>query len=57
MIPHFMPPSMGTPPLPSITLMVAFWAGLSALLVALSSSTLPALRLKHMDIATALSGR
>jgi putative ABC transport system permease protein len=55
--PHFMPPAVGTPPLPRITVMVAVWAGLSALFVALASSALPALRLKQMDIATALSGR
>ncbi|HEY1876041.1 MAG TPA: ABC transporter permease [Rhizomicrobium sp.] len=55
--PHLMPPSMGTPPLPRVTVMVAVWAGLSALAVALASSALPALRLKRMDIATALSGR
>jgi putative ABC transport system permease protein len=57
MIPHLMPPSMGTPPLPRVTVMVAVWAGLCALFVALASSALPALRLKQMDIATALSGR
>jgi putative ABC transport system permease protein len=57
MVPHFMPPSIGTPPLPRITVMVAVWAGLCALFVALASSILPALRLKQMDIATALSGR
>jgi putative ABC transport system permease protein len=57
MIPHLMPPSMGTPPLPRITATVALWAGLCALVVALASSALPALRLKQMDIATALSGR
>jgi putative ABC transport system permease protein len=55
--PHLMPATMGTPPLPRITAMVALWAGLSALFVALASSALPALRLKQMDIATALSGR
>jgi putative ABC transport system permease protein len=55
--PHFMPPGMGTPPLPRITVTVALWAGLCALVVALASSALPALRLKQMDIATALSGR
>src|SRR5580698_3835339 len=55
--PHLLPPSMGTPPLPSVTAMVALWAGLCALFVALASSALPALRLKQMDIATALSGR
>jgi len=57
MTPHLMPPSMGTPPLPRVTVIVAAWAGLSALVVALASSALPALRLKQMDIATALSGR
>ncbi len=57
MIPHLMPPSMGAPPLPRVTAMVAIWAGLCALAVALASSALPALRLKRMDIATALSGR
>jgi putative ABC transport system permease protein len=57
MTPHLMPPSMGTPPLPRVTLMVAVWAGFCALVVALASSALPALRLKRMDIATALSGR
>jgi len=57
LIPHLMPPSMGTPPLPRVTVMVAVWAGLCALVVALTSSALPALRLKQMDIATALSGR
>ena len=57
LIPHFMPPSMGVPPLPRVTVMVAAWAGLCALIVALASSALPALRLKQMDIATALSGR
>ena len=54
---HLMPPGVGTPPLPRVTVMVAVWAGLSALAVALASSALPALRLKKMDIATALSGR
>ena len=56
-IPHWMPPGMGSPPLPRITVMVAVWAGVCALFVALASSALPALRLKQMDIATALSGR
>lgn len=55
--PHLMPASVGTPPLPRITAVVALWAGLCALVVALASSALPALRLKQMDIATALSGR
>ena len=37
--------------------LVFVWAGLSAAFVALASSVLPALWLKQMDIATALSGR
>ena len=40
-----------------MTVMVFVWAGLCAALVACTSSALPALRLKQMDIATALSGR
>jgi putative ABC transport system permease protein len=44
-------------PLPTITGEVVVWAMLCAALVALISSALPALRLKRMDIATALSGR
>jgi putative ABC transport system permease protein len=57
LLPHFMPADTGSPPLPQITVMVAAWAGLCALVVALASSALPALRLRQMDIATALSGR
>ncbi len=37
--------------------MVFVWAAICAALVAFASSALPALRLKRMDIATALSGR
>jgi putative ABC transport system permease protein len=55
-LPHFFPPGRGTP-LPTVTAIVFVWAGLSAALVALASSALPALRLRHMDVATALSGR
>jgi putative ABC transport system permease protein len=44
-------------PLPTITGEVVLWAMLCAALVALISSALPAMRLKRMDIATALSGR
>lgn len=57
MTPRFMPPSIGTPPLPRITLIVGVWATASAIFVALGSSALPALRLKQMDVATVLSGR
>jgi putative ABC transport system permease protein len=55
-MPGFLPPGQGFP-LPTMTAMVFVWAGLSAALVAFASSALPALRLKQMDIATALSGR
>jgi putative ABC transport system permease protein len=55
-LPHFFPPGRGTP-LPTVTAIVFLWAGLSAALVALASSALPALRLRQMAIATALSGR
>ena len=44
-------------PCRTMTLMVLVWAAICAALVALASSALPALRLKRMDIATALSGR
>lgn len=56
-MPQFMPPGVGALPPPHVTFMVAVWAAVSAILVALASSALPALRLKRMDIATALSGR
>lgn len=55
-IPRFLPPGQGLP-IPTMTVMVYVWAGLCAALVAFASSALPALRLKRMDIATALSGR
>jgi putative ABC transport system permease protein len=55
-LPHLFPPGGGVP-LPTMTGIVFVWAGLSAALVALASSALPALRLRQMDIATALSGR
>jgi putative ABC transport system permease protein len=55
-IPRFVPPGQGVP-VPTMTAMVLVWAVACAALVALASSALPALRLKRMDIATALSGR
>jgi putative ABC transport system permease protein len=55
-LPHFFPPGRSFP-LPTVTMIVFLWAGLCAALVALASSALPAMRLRHMDIATALSGR
>jgi putative ABC transport system permease protein len=55
-MPRFLPPGQGLP-IPTMTVMVFVWAGLCATLVAFISAALPALRLKQMDIATALSGR
>jgi len=55
-IPKLMPPNFGIP-LPTISPMVILWAAVSAFLVALLSAALPILRLRQMDIATALSGR
>jgi putative ABC transport system permease protein len=55
-IPKLMPPNFGIP-LPMISPMVMVWAAVSAFAVALLSAVLPILRLRQMDIATALSGR
>jgi putative ABC transport system permease protein len=55
-IPRFLPPGQGIP-IPTMSAMVFVWAAICAALVAFASSALPALRLKRMDIATALSGR
>lgn len=55
-LPLFLPPGQGLP-IPIMTAMVFVWAGIAASVVALASAALPALRLKQMDIATALSGR
>jgi putative ABC transport system permease protein len=55
-IPRFLPPGQGLP-IPTMTVMVFVWAIVAAALIAFASSALPALRLKRMDIATALSGR
>jgi putative ABC transport system permease protein len=57
LIPHYFPRGIGTPVLPTVTASVFLWAGLAAAVVALASSALPALRLRRMDIATALAGR
>ncbi len=55
-LPAFFPPGFGFP-MPTISPMVILWAALSALALAFASAALPALRLRRMDIATALSGR
>lgn len=56
LLPRLLPPGDGVP-LPRVNDTVVIWAAISAAFVALASSMLPALRLKQMDIATALSGR
>ena len=55
-MPLLLPPGQGLP-IPTMTVMVFVWAAICASAVALISAALPALRLKQMDIATALSGR
>jgi putative ABC transport system permease protein len=55
-LPALMPSSWGIPT-PTMSPAVFFWAQLSACGVALASSALPVLRLRRMDIASALSGR
>ena len=55
-MPSFLPPGQGLP-IPTMTVMVFVWAAICAGTVALVSAALPAIRLKQMDIATALSGR
>jgi putative ABC transport system permease protein len=56
LLPSLVPPGDGVP-IPTMTPMVLVWATVCAAIVAFASSALPALRLKRMDIATALSGR
>jgi putative ABC transport system permease protein len=56
LLPALVPPGDNVP-LPQMTPMVLVWAATCAAIVAFASSALPALRLKQMDIATALSGR
>lgn len=51
-----MPPNFGVPA-PTMALSVFGWALASACIVALASAALPILRLRRMDIASALSGR
>ena len=56
MIPALMPPGFGMP-LPRMAADVFVWALASAFVLALASTVLPALRLKRLDVATALAGR
>jgi len=55
-IPSLMPPTFGFP-LPTMAPSVFLWAQACACVLALLSAALPALRLRRMDIAAALSGR
>jgi putative ABC transport system permease protein len=55
-IPKLMPPGFGMP-LPTMSPVVVLWAAASAFAVALLSALLPILRLRRMDIASAVSGR
>jgi putative ABC transport system permease protein len=56
LLPGMMPPGFGLP-MPTMELWVFGLAALGAAAVALASAAVPALRLRQMDIATALSGR
>jgi ABC-type antimicrobial peptide transport system permease subunit len=51
-----MPPMFGIPT-PTMSPAVFLWAQISACALALASTVLPVLRLRRMDIASALSGR
>lgn len=55
-LPKLMPPMFGLPP-PTMSPSVILWALASACALALASTALPVLRLRRMDIASALSGR
>jgi putative ABC transport system permease protein len=55
-LPALMPPTFGIPE-PTMSPSVFLWAQLSAVILALASAVLPALRLRRMDVAAALSGR
>jgi putative ABC transport system permease protein len=55
-LPALMPPTFGLPP-PTMSRSVILWALASAAALAMASTALPVLRLRRMDIASALSGR
>jgi putative ABC transport system permease protein len=55
-VPRICPPGWGLP-VPTMAPIVYIFAASGAAVIALVSTALPALRLKQMDIATALSGR
>jgi putative ABC transport system permease protein len=55
-IPRLMPPTFSMP-MPTMSPVVMLWAAAAALAIAALSAALPVLRLRQMDIASALSGR
>jgi putative ABC transport system permease protein len=55
-IPKLMPSNFGIP-MPTMSPVVMLWAAAASLAVAALSAALPVLRLRRMDIASALSGR
>jgi ABC-type antimicrobial peptide transport system permease subunit len=56
-VPHLFPPNVLSLPAPTMSPEVLSLAFVFAIVVALLSTVLPALRIKRLDIATALSGR
>ena len=55
-LPGLMPPTFSIP-MPTMSPVVVLWAAGAAFAVALLSAALPVLRLRQMDVASALSGR
>ena len=55
-VPALLPRGFGMP-LATVSAGVFVWAMASACILALASTVLPALRLKRMDVASALAGR
>jgi putative ABC transport system permease protein len=56
-VPHLFPPGVLSLPAPTMSPSVLSLAFVFALIVALLSTVLPALRIRRLDVATALSGR
>jgi ABC-type antimicrobial peptide transport system permease subunit len=56
-VPHLFPPNVLALPAPYMSPLVLSLAFVFAILVAFLSTVLPALRIRRLDVATALSGR
>jgi len=56
-VPHLFPPNVATLPAPYMSPAVLSLAFVFAVIVALLSAVIPALRIQRLDVATALSGR